>query len=476
MFWKIVSLVRLKQKKEEIGSVKERFGFLVDKNVKLSLQEYKKECAKEKREIKTAWVHAVSIGESLSVLEFTKKLCKHGWFVIFTTTTTTSANLIRTRLPHNAVHQYNPYPSIRYVKRFLKTWRPKKVFFVESEIFPNIVNYLSKSDIPVYLLNARMSNNSFNRWKKIKWYIRGVLVKYTYIFASSDVEANKFHVLSDDKANIKCFGNLKIDTTIEIRNDVVKKFTKNAYNLDNLKQNKINNSLQDSKKIGVKNDSENSCKKSSKQNQTNSIIDRQNISPVVKCKLLQQMYNGKHIIVFGSIHKEEFFHLVWQYTMIARKLDCIAIFVPRYVEDCYKLAEITHNNGLSTTIWSDLDYNNNYTSDVIIVDEIGVLMYMYYICNTAVVCGSFAENIGGHNPIEPIAFSKLTFIGQHCNKCRDLVDALLNNNAIVQTKFLYEDMLEYLNNTATKNKLIANGTQFIENNTGAVNRIYNFIF
>ena len=177
MFWKIISLIRLKHKKEEVDSVKERFGYLVDKNVKLLLQKYKKECKKEKKEIKIAWIHAVSVGESLSVLEFTKKLCKNDWFVVFTTTTVTSARLIRAKLPNNAVHQYNPYPSLKYVKRFIKTWQPQKVFFTESEIFPNIVNYLYKSNIPIYLLNARMSNSSFNRWKKVKWYIKNTLTK-----------------------------------------------------------------------------------------------------------------------------------------------------------------------------------------------------------------------------------------------------------------------------------------------------------
>ena len=236
-----------------------------------------------------------------------------------------------------------------------------------------------------------------------------------------------------------------------------------------------NATINSNKKIRNKNNISNG---DNKQNQTdrNTATNGENISPIAKCKLLQHIYNNKQIIVFGSIHKEEFFHLVWQYTMIAKKINCIAIFVPRYVSDSYKLAEIMRNNNLTVTLWSSINYNNIDTNDVIIVDELGVLMNIYNICNMAVVCGSFAENIGGHNPIEPIVFSKITFIGEHCCKCQDLVTSLLNNDAVVQTRFLYEDILKYTSNATIRDKLIANGVQFIEKNIGAVNRIFNFIF
>src|SRR5574344_1023546 len=104
MFWKCVFLYRLRHNKEELSCEKERFGY-ISKQASEKLAKYI-DASKDK---KVVWVHAVSVGESLSVLPFVQKMCDKGYFVVFTTTTTTSANNIRKQLPENAIHQYMPY-------------------------------------------------------------------------------------------------------------------------------------------------------------------------------------------------------------------------------------------------------------------------------------------------------------------------------------------------------------------------------
>ena len=121
-------------------------------NIQLKqLEEYKEECKKNKVEAKVVLIHAVSVGESNSALPIVSKLLEKNFFVVFTTTTVTSANLIKQKLQKNFIHQYCVYPNKTFIQRFYNNWRPTKVFFVESEIFPSIVSAVLHSIDPKLL-------------------------------------------------------------------------------------------------------------------------------------------------------------------------------------------------------------------------------------------------------------------------------------------------------------------------------------
>ena len=420
-FWKLLSIYRLKHNKEEIGSIHERFG-IASENAINSLIEYKKQQTKENKDIKIAWVHAVSVGESMSVIGFAEELCKNGWFVVFTTTTTTSAKIIKNKLPQNVVHQYSIYPYSKYVKNFLNTWQPNKAFFVESEIFPNIIKILKRKNINTYLLNARMSNRSFNRWKKIKFYIKRILLKYDFIFTASEEEQKKFMLLTDNQAKAKCFGNLKVQASIDAKNKIIEEFNKEKPS-----------------------------------------------AVVAKCKLFQQQCGNRKIIIFGSPHEEEFFYLIWQSSMLIKKINCICIFVPRYVEECYKLKELATKNDLLVTIWSD--FYGGEIGNIVIVDTMGILMHLYNICDIAVVCGNFVKNIGGHNPFEPIVFNKPTIVGEHCDKCQDIVNTLLYEKALIQSMTLFNEIKKIILYKDKRDILIEGCKSFLHKNNNVLKKI-----
>ena len=421
LLWNLVHLILLYLKKEEKSHSGEKFGKANPLELK-KLDEYKAEIAELGLAPKVVWIHAVSVGESLSVLEFTKQLSLRNYFVVFTTTNIKASRLICCKLPQHCVHQYSPYPSIRYVKRFVKTWGISKTFFAESEIFPNVIWYLHKKNIDVYLPNARISNRSVARWCKVKWLIKWVLKKYTCIYASSEIEAQKFKKLSDGQANIKCLGNLKVEVSLKNKDKILSDFASS------------------------------------------------NPSTIVtKCKAIRQLYKDKKIIVFGSIHGTEFFHLIWQFSIILKKINCIGIFVPRHLEEQYKLMEMITANGLSFETWSN--FNNTEITDTLIIDDFGILPYLYNIADFAVVCGSFAEGMDGHNPFEAISLEKPTFIGNFCEKSKDIVDNLVANNAIIQTSHLSKELLKLVNNTERQQILIQNGKKVVENNSNVVAKL-----
>ena len=421
LFWNLVHLVLLYLKKEEKSRSGEKFGKANPLELK-KLDEYNAEMAELGLVSRVVWIHAVSVGESLSVLEFTKQLSLRNYFVVFTTTNIKASRLICCKLQKHCVHQYSPSPSIRFVKRFIKTWEISKTFFAESEIFPNVIWYLYKKNIDVFLPNARISDRSVARWCKVKWFIKWVLKMYACIYASSELEWQKFKKLSDGQANIKCFGNLKVEASLKNKDKILSDFT------------------------------------SSKPN-----------TIVTKCKSIRQLYKDKKIIVFGSIHGTEFFHLIWQFSIILKKLNCIGIFVPRHLEEQYKLTEMITTNDLSFAMWSN--FNDKEKTDTLIIDDFGILPYLYNIADFAVVCGSFAEGIGGHNPFEAIALDKPTLIGNFCEKEKDIIEMLVANNAIIQTSHLSEHLLKLVNDTERQKMLIQNGKKVVENNSNVVDKL-----
>lgn len=417
VFWQIVAKYRLRKGKEDSERVREKFGF-ASKSAIEKLEKFRKNDGGGD----VIWVHAVSVGESLSTIGLIRKICENGYFVLLTTTTLTSARIVEGRLPERAVHQFCPYPSTKYFKRFTSTWKPSKTLFTESEIFPNVVKLLKKKNIPVYLINARMSDNSFNMWKKVRFYIKPVLNCYTKIFPQSNVEANKFVALGYDEKKIKCYGNLKVDATV----DAIKNAT---------------------------------------------IADEDK----VKFELLKKQISNQRVVVYGSPHKEEFFYLVWQQTMLMRKTltGCVGIFVPRYMEEVQELVDLFRKNDIEPLLYSELAEKK--LAQVIIVDKMGLLLKLYELGDFAVVCGNFAEHIGGHNPIEPVALSKPTLVGPYCEKSKDIVATLLAENAVIQTMTVCEDIDLLIKNDKI-DAMKANCKRFMEKNGGAVEKIFESIF
>lgn len=111
------------------------------------------------------WIHAVSVGESLSILPLLDRLTKDSPFqILITTGTVTSAKLMEQKLPAQCLHQYVPLDNPRWIERFLTHWQPSAGLFVESDIWPNILKACQRHHIPLVLLNARFSPQSEQRW------------------------------------------------------------------------------------------------------------------------------------------------------------------------------------------------------------------------------------------------------------------------------------------------------------------------
>ncbi len=155
------------------------------------------------------WIHAASVGEAVSVLPLIKVLLarNHDSSVLLTTGSRSSANLMQERLPTGAFHQYVPIDTKASVKRFLDYWEPQLAIWMESEIWPNLITQTSKRKIPMMMLNARITEGSFNLWRKTGGLIKGLFKKFDYIHAQSDLAAERLKFLGAN--DVEALGTMK---------------------------------------------------------------------------------------------------------------------------------------------------------------------------------------------------------------------------------------------------------------------------
>jgi len=152
------------------------------------------------------WLHAASVGETLSVLPVIAALAGRAE-VLLTTGTVTSAQLAGERLPGHARHQFAPLDVPRWVARFLNHWKPDCAVFVESELWPGLLGAIDARGIPRLLINARMSAASTKRWKYLPGAARRVLAGFRIIHAQSDADARNLAALG--MTDVQVWGNLK---------------------------------------------------------------------------------------------------------------------------------------------------------------------------------------------------------------------------------------------------------------------------
>ena len=154
------------------------------------------------------WFHAASMGESLSILPLIEAVQARGWQVLVTTGTLTSAKLLAERMPAPAIHQFAPLDHVPWVKRFLDHWQPDLVLWTESELWPNTLGEIAARQIPAVLLNGRLSDRTFQGWRRWPSFARDVLKTFTLVIAQSDDDKARFAALGARQAISS--GNLKL--------------------------------------------------------------------------------------------------------------------------------------------------------------------------------------------------------------------------------------------------------------------------
>jgi 3-deoxy-D-manno-octulosonic-acid transferase len=156
------------------------------------------------------WLHAASVGESMSLLSLTERIAaeRPAIEILMTTGTVAAARLLETRMPERMRHQYAPVDLAAAVDRFLDHWRPDLAIWVESELWPNLVLATQRSGVPQILVNARLSARSLQRWRAVPGLVRPMLRAFSLVLAQDDRQAERFRRLG--AGSVACVGDLKM--------------------------------------------------------------------------------------------------------------------------------------------------------------------------------------------------------------------------------------------------------------------------
>ncbi len=189
----LIILVRLIKKKEDLSRFKEKFCFFSKKRGNGNL----------------IWFHGASVGEIKSIIPILEKLEKNSKInkILITSNTLSSSKIIQKFKFKKVIHQFFPIDTNHLSKKFLNYWRPSLVFFIDSEIWPNMFVNLDNQKIPINLLNGRITKKSFSKWKFFPNFSKKLFSKFNLCLSASN--ESKYLLKSLGAKRVKFIGNLK---------------------------------------------------------------------------------------------------------------------------------------------------------------------------------------------------------------------------------------------------------------------------
>ena len=206
----IIILIRLIKKKEDLKRFKEKFCFFSEKRGKGNL----------------IWFHGASVGEVKSIIPILEKLEKNTKIdkILITSNTLSSSKIVQKFKFKKVIHQFFPIDTNFLSKKFLNFWRPSLVFFIDSEIWPNMFINLHNQKIPINLLNGRITKKSFSRWKFFSNFSKKLFSKFELCLSASN--ESKFYLKSLGAKKVKFIGNLKFSESEKDQLKLDKNFKK----------------------------------------------------------------------------------------------------------------------------------------------------------------------------------------------------------------------------------------------------------
>ncbi len=358
------------------------------------------------------WVHAASMGEAQSVLPLIERWLKTHTdvHILLTTGTVTSARHVVGKLPERAFHQYVPLDIPWMVQRFLNHWQPDMVMFVDSELWPNTINAIGARDIPLNLLNGRISERSAKRWHKARQSCEQLLQHFTHIFAKSEEDAKRFANLG--ASNPVSFGNMKFSSPPLPA---------------------------DPKCCGEL---------------IHQIADR----PVW---LAASTHEGEEKMI-GDIHRE-----------LRDAFDgLLTIIVPRHEHRGDAICQILEQDGLQVSQRSKQMHVLPDT-DIYVADTMGELGVFYRIASIVFVGGSLVPH-GGQNPFEPARLDCAILYGPHMHNFNEFCSELESNEAAIRvndTQELQTRLETLLRDHDAQHKLASAALDTVQKNLNVIDRL-----
>ena len=357
--WLGVLLVRLLQGKEDPRRILERLGWPSRRRPLGPL----------------VWFHAASVGELNSLLPVVRELQSrdNSPGLLITTVTRTSAALAERVLPAGVIHQYAPIDHWLALLPFRWHWRPRLGLLAEAELWPELVQAMPK----LQLINARMSERSFRRHRRLPWYAGWLLARVEVCLAQSQADAERFGRLG--ARDVRAVGSTKLDAAPPP-------------------------------------------------------IDPRHL------QRLQQLFVGRPVLLLASSHpgEEQQWLQAWCGSNLAARGFGL-LLAPRHPQRAQEVWAQVRSCGLSAVLWSELAAGSSLPvaspPDVLVADVIGEMGSWIAAATVVVMGGSFhplGQPHGGQNPLEPAALGRPVVCGPDMANFSDLIDPLVAAGCLQQ--------------------------------------------
>jgi len=365
------------------------------------------------------WFHAVSVGESEALFPLIRLIqTRHPQVqILITTTTPTGSARVKAVLGESVQHVYLPYDLPDVVARFLNTFKPKMAVIVETEIWANLYHACAVKQIPLYLINARLSEKSVRGYQKIPSLVIPALNAITICATQTETDKTRFIAIGADSQKVENLGNIKFDITI-----------------------------------------------------TNEILSQ-------GYALKNQLFAQRFIFLAASTHDGEEILLLNAYKNLKKQIpELLLAIAPRHPERFVDVENLAKSADLKFVTRTSENVCNNET-DVFLIDTLGELKLFYATADIAFVGGSLVP-IGGHNVLEPAAIGIPVLFGLEMRNFAFIAEKMLAAQAAIQCENitnLETQIIELYSQPELRKTLQQNAKNFVAQNQGATERIYKLL-
>ncbi|MBM5016188.1 lipid IV(A) 3-deoxy-D-manno-octulosonic acid transferase [Vibrio parahaemolyticus] len=361
------------------------------------------------------WIHAVSVGESIAATPLIKELKQQypEQPIVVTTTTSTGAEQIA-KLGDLVEHRYMPIDFGFAVKSFLKAIQPKKMLIIETELWPNTLNVVKQANVPITVVNARLSEKSCLNYAKVQWLFNQLHPCLTQVLCQTDSDAERFERLGVNKEKLSVTGSIKFDIHIS----------------DHVKQ---------------------------------------------QGKALRaQLGKDRPVWIAASTHKGEDEQVLEAHKQILESHpNALLILVPRHPERFDDVFALCKKQGFETVRRTEKQPAEN-TTQIYLGDTMGEMLVLIGAADICFMGGSLiGDKVGGHNVLEPAALGVPVITGPSYYNFQDLVAKMLHKKVIKLIESPNEMSLEVeamFQDALAKRVVQENLLSFVKDNVGALTK------
>lgn len=361
---------------------------------------------------RTLWLHAVSVGEVNAAVPLVNALRRGrpDLRLLVTTITPTGSERVHALWGHEVEHVYLPYDLPGAVGRFLAHYRPHAALIMETELWPNLLFGCRDRGIPVFILNARLSERSLRGYRVLAPLVSRALRTVRTVAAQSLADAMRFVRLGAHAAQVKEVGNLKYDVLVPVGLDAfVDEFRRSA---------------------GA----------------------------------------GRPVWIAASTHEDEEAAVVAMHRRVrARHPDALMLWAPRHPERFRSAAEHARAAGWQVSTRSRARWPSR-TDDVFVIDTLGELMSFYACAQVAFVGGSL-QPVGGHNLLEAAAAGAAIVTGPHLHNFAEIAQRLQSAQALhigQDADAVATALLSLLDDAPSRHRMTEAGRALVETGRGAL--------